>query len=57
LEGVDGKFSQMFTKVLSLVEELAKLPSTEPIQKPKHAFNAADSKAEKTDRFLAKFVK
>lgn len=57
LEEMDGKFNQAFEKVFVLVEELAKMPSADAIQAPKQSFKVTESKADKVDRFMAKFVK
>ena len=57
LDEMDGKFNQAFEKVFVLVEELAKMPSVDAIQAPKQSFKVMDSKADKVDRFLNKFVK
>jgi hypothetical protein len=57
LAEMDGKFNQAFEKVFVLVEELAKMPSADAIQAPKQSFRVTESKAEKVDRFMAKFVK
>lgn len=57
LEDMDGKFNQAFEKVFVLVEELAKMPSADAIQAPKQSFKVTESKADKVDRFMAKFVK
>jgi hypothetical protein len=57
LDEIDGKFNQAFEKVFVLVEELAKMPSTDAIQAPKQSFKVTESKADKVDRFMAKFVK
>ena len=57
LDEMDGKFNQAFEKVFVLVEELAKMPSADAIQSPKQSFKVMDSKADKVDRFLNKFVK
>jgi hypothetical protein len=54
---MDGKFNQAFEKVFVLVEELAKMPSADAIQSPKQSFKVTESKADKVDRFMAKFVK
>ena len=54
---MDGKFNQAFQKVFVLVEELAKMPSADAIQSPKQSFKVTESKADKVDRFLNKFVK
>jgi len=57
LDEMDGKFNQAFEKVFVLVEELAKMPSADAIQAPKQSFKVTESKADKVDRFMAKFVK
>lgn len=57
LDEMDGKFNQAFEKVFVLVEELAKMPSADAIQAPKQSFKVTESKADKVDRFLNKFVK
>jgi hypothetical protein len=57
LAEMDGKFNQAFEKVFVLVEELAKMPSADAIQSPKQSFKVTESKADKVDRFLNKFVK
>lgn len=57
LDEMDGKFNQAFEKVFVLVEELAKMPSADAIQAPKQSFKLTESKADKVDRFMAKFVK
>lgn len=57
LDEMDGKFNQAFEKVFVLVEELAKMPSADAIQAPKQSFKLTESKADKVDRFLNKFVK
>ena len=57
LDAMDGKFNQAFEKVFVLVEELAKMPSADAIQAPKQSFKLTESKADKVDRFLNKFVK
>jgi hypothetical protein len=57
LDAMDGKFNQAFEKVFVLVEELAKMPSADAIQAPKQSFKVTESKADKVDRFLNKFVK
>lgn len=57
LAEMDGKFNQAFEKVFVLVEELAKMPSADAIQAPKQSFKVTESKADKVDRFLNKFVK
>jgi chromosome segregation ATPase len=57
LNEMDGKFNQAFEKVFVLVEELAKMPSADAIQAPKQSFKVTESKADKVDRFMAKFVK
>jgi hypothetical protein len=57
LSEMDGKFNQAFEKVFVLVEELAKMPSADAIQAPKQSFKVTESKADKVDRFMAKFVK
>jgi hypothetical protein len=57
LAEMDGKFNQAFEKVFVLVEELAKMPSADAIQAPKQSFKVTESKADKVDRFMAKFVK
>jgi hypothetical protein len=57
LDEMDGKFNQAFEKVFVLVEELAKMPSADAIQSPKQSFKVTESKADKVDRFMAKFVK
>jgi hypothetical protein len=57
LDEMDGKFNKAFEKVFVLVEELAKMPSADAIQSPKQSFKVTESKADKVDRFMAKFVK
>lgn len=57
LDEMDGKFNQAFEKVFVLVEELAKMPSADAIQAPKQSFKLTESKADKVDRFMAKFIK
>lgn len=57
LDEMDGKFNQAFEKVFVLVEELAKMPSADAIQAPKQSFKVTESKADRVDRFMAKFVK
>lgn len=57
LDEIDGKFNQAFDKVFVLVEELAKMPSADAIQAPKQSFKVTETKADKVDRFMAKFVK
>lgn len=57
LDEIDGKFNQAFEKVFVLVEELAKMPSADAIQAPKQSFKVTESKADRVDRFMAKFVK
>lgn len=57
LDEMNGKFNQAFEKVFVLVEELAKMPSADAIQAPKQSFKVTESKADKVDRFLNKFVK
>jgi hypothetical protein len=54
---IEGKFEQGFAQVISALEALAILPSADPIQAPKQAFKVTESKADKIDRFLNKFVK
>lgn len=54
---MEGKFEQGFAQVISALETLATLPSADPIQAPKQAFKVTESKSEKVDRFLNKFVK
>jgi hypothetical protein len=54
---MEGKFEQGFAQVISALEALAILPSADPIQAPKQAFKVTESKSEKVDRFMAKFVK
>jgi len=54
---MEGKFEQGFAQVISALEALAILPSADPIQAPKQAFKVTESKADKIDRFLNKFVK
>lgn len=54
---MEGKFEQGFAQVVSALEALATLPSADPIQAPKQAFKVTESKSEKVDRFLNKFVK
>lgn len=54
---MEGKFEQGFAQVISALEALATLPSADPIQAPKQAFKVTESKADKVDRFLNKFVK
>ena len=54
---MEGKFEQGFAQVISALEALAILPSADPIQAPKQAFKVTESKSDKIDRFLNKFVK
>lgn len=57
LTEIEGKFEQGFSEVIGALEALATLPSADPIQAPKQAFKVTESKADKVDRFLSKFVK
>ncbi len=57
LTEIEGKFEQGFSEVIGALEALATLPSADPIQAPKQAFKVTESKADKVDRFLNKFVK
>lgn len=57
LAEIEGKFEQGFSEVIGALEALATLPSADPIQAPKQAFKITESKADKVDRFLQKFVK
>lgn len=57
LSEIEGKFEQGFSEVIGALEALATLPSADPIQAPKQAFKVTESKADKVDRFLNKFVK
>lgn len=57
LDAMEGKFNQAFGEMISLVEGLAKMPSADPIQNPKNAFRLTETKAEKVDRFFAKYIK
>jgi len=57
LTEIEGKFEQGFSEVIDALEALATLPSADPIQAPKQAFKVTESKADKVDRFLQKFVK
>jgi hypothetical protein len=57
LSEIEGKFEQGFSEVIGALEALATLPSPDPIQAPKQAFKITESKADKVDRFLQKFVK
>lgn len=57
LNEVESKFEQGFSEVIGALEALATLPSADPIQAPKQAFKVTESKADKVDRFLNKFVK
>ena len=57
LTEIEGKFEQGFSEVIGALEALATLPSADPIQAPKQAFKVTESKADKVDRFLQKFVK
>lgn len=57
LTEIEGKFEQGFSEVIVALEALATLPSADPIQAPKQAFKVTESKADKVDRFLQKFVK
>lgn len=57
LTEIEGKFEQGFSEVIGALEALATLPSADPIQAPKQAFKVMESKADKVDRFLNKFVK
>lgn len=57
LNAIDGKFSQAFTEMIGLVQGLTTMPSADPIQKSKNSFRIVETKAEKVDRFFAKYVK
>jgi hypothetical protein len=52
LAKMEGKFNQAFSDLINVVENLSKLPSAEPTQKPKTAFSAGESRADKEARLL-----
>lgn len=54
---IEGKFTDAFSQVFVLIEDLAKMPSQDPIKKPTNTFKVLDSKAEKVERFMQKFIK
>ena len=57
LDAVESKFTEAFGQMFELVENLAKLPSAEPIQAPKNSFKLIEKKSDKVDRFFSKYVK
>jgi hypothetical protein len=52
LNGLESKFNQGFSEMLSVLEGFSKTPVADPIQNPKNNFRIVEPKADKIERFL-----